>query len=95
METADGIPVVHCVESRNLVYTHRRHFQDPGDLIHNADARETVLSLSEIEKRHHGRLLVLRGVPGEDLVDEFLILGCEFEGDLGVIFGGIAMLRVV
>jgi hypothetical protein len=51
-----------------------------------------VLALSEVEERHHGGLFVLRGVSGEDLLDELFILRREFEGYLEVVFGRIAML---
>ena len=94
MVFADRVPVVHGVEGRNLVYTHWWHLQYPRHLVHDTDAAEAVLALSEVEERHDGGLLVLRGVPGDDLLDEFLILGCEFEGDFEVVFGGVAMLHI-
>jgi hypothetical protein len=53
-----------------------------------------VLALSEIEERHDGGLLVLRGVAGDDLFDELLILRGELEGNFDVVFGGVAMLRI-
>ncbi len=71
--------IVHCVEGRHLVHPHRRHLQQPRDLIHDADAREAVLSLSEVEQRHDRRLLVLARVPAEDFFDELFILHCELE----------------
>jgi hypothetical protein len=92
---ADWVPVVHGVECRNLVYTHGRHLQYPRNLVHDTDAAESVLALSEIEERHDGGLLVLRGVAGDDFLDEFLILRREFEGNLEVVFGGVAMLQMV
>jgi hypothetical protein len=66
VELAHGVPVVHGVESRNFVYTHGWHLQYPRNFIHNADAAESMLALSQVEKRHYGGLLVLRGVPGDD-----------------------------
>jgi hypothetical protein len=91
---ADRVPVVHGVESRNLVYSHGRHLQYPRNLVHNTDAAEPVLALSEIEERHYGGLFVLRGVARDDLLDKLLILRGEFEGDFEVIFGRIAMLHI-
>lgn len=93
MVLAHGIPVVHGVECRNLVYTHGRHLQYPRYLIHNTDAAEAVLALSEVEKRHDGGLFVLRGVSGNDFLDEFLILRIEFEGNFEVVFRSVAMLQ--
>jgi hypothetical protein len=89
---ADRVPVVHGVECRYLVHSHGRHLQYPRNLIHDADAAESVLALAEVEERHDGGLLVLRGVPGDDLFDERLILRREFEGNLEVVLGSVAML---
>ena len=91
---AHGGPVVHGVESRDLVHTHGRHLQYPCNLVHDADAAESVLALSEVEEWHNGGLLVLRGVPRDDLLDELFILGSEFEGNFEIIFGGVAMLHI-
>ena len=93
MELAHRVPVVHCVESRNLVDTHGGHLEYPRHLVHDADAAEAVLALSEVKQRHYGRLLVLRGVPRDDFLDELLILGRELERDLEVIFGRVAVLQ--
>jgi len=95
VELARGIPVVHGVEGRNLVDTHGRHFQYPCDLIHDADACEAVLALAEVKQRHDGGLLVLRRVPRDDLLDELQVLGGEFERNLCIILGRIAVLQVV
>ena len=92
VELANRVPVVHGVESGNLVYSHWRHFQYPRHLVHDAYAAEAVLALSEIEERHDGSLFVLRGVPGHNFLDELLILRRELEGDVEVVFGGVAML---
>lgn len=59
VESADGIPIVHCVKGGDLVYSHGGHLQNAGDLVHDADAREAVLSLSEVEQRHDGGFFVL------------------------------------
>ena len=93
MELARRVPVVHGIEGRDLVHTHGGHVQYPRNLVHDADACETMLALAEVEERHHGGLLVLRRVPGDDLLDELLILRGELEGDFGVVFRRIAMLR--
>jgi hypothetical protein len=51
-----------------------------------------VLALPEVEDRHDGGLLVLRGVFLEDLGDDGLILSVELEGDIGVVVGCVAVL---
>lgn len=89
------VSVIHGVESSNLIDTHWWHFQSPSDLVHDADAAESVLPLAEIEKRHNSGLLVLRGVPGDDLLDNLFILGGELEWDIGVILGGVSMLMTM
>lgn len=86
-----GGSVVHGVEGGDFVDTHRGHLQYPGHLVHDADTGEAVLALAEVEQRHHGSLLVLRGIPREHLLDELLILGRELEGDRGVVVGSIAV----
>lgn len=90
---AHGGPVVHGVEGRDLVYTHGRHLQYPRNLVHDANACESMLSLSEIEERHNGGLLVVGGVSRDNLLDELLILGTEFEGNRRVVLRAIAVLR--
>lgn len=91
---SNGIAVVHSVERGDLVHAHGRHLQDPRDLVHDAETREASLALSEIEQRHHGGLLVLWWVAGEDLLDERIVLLAELEGDAGVVLGGVAVLHV-
>jgi hypothetical protein len=59
VELSNGASVVHGVERRNLVHTHGRHLEYAPDLVHDADAGEAVLALSEVEERHYGGLLVL------------------------------------
>lgn len=52
-----------------------------------------MLALAQVEDGHDGRLLVLRRVPLEDLGDELLVLRVELERDVGVVVGGVAVLR--
>lgn len=92
MVTANGLSVVHGVEGGDLVDTHGRHFQSAGNLVHDANAAETVLTLAKVEQGHDSGLLVLRGVPAEDFLDELLILRVELERDVEVVFGGVAVL---
>jgi hypothetical protein len=95
VEPANRVPIVHGVESGHLVDAHRRHLQAASHLVHDADAREAVLALSKVEQWHDGGLLVLRRVPGEDLLYELLILGGELEWYRWVIDIGITMLGAV
>ena len=92
MEPPHRLTIIHCIESSNLVHAHGRHLQYSRDLVHDADAREAMLPLTEIEQWHHGGFFVLRRVALEDLGDEVLVDGVEFEGDLGVVVGGVAVL---
>lgn len=90
---AHRAPVIHGVEGRNLVHTHGRHLQYPRNLVHDADAAESVLALAEIEERHDGGLLVVGGVSRDNLLDELLILLSELEGDRRVVLGRVAVLQ--
>ena len=81
MESADGRAVVHCVEGGDLVDAHGRHFKEASNFIHYAYRGPAYLTLAEVEERHHGRFLVLRGIALEDFGYEFLIDGVEGEGD--------------
>lgn len=92
-ELAHGVPVVHGVERGDFVDSHRGHLQHPSHLVHDANAGEAMLALAKIKQRHHGGLLVLRGVSLDDLVDEGKVLRGEFEGDVRVVVGGVAMLK--
>ena len=47
------------VESGNLVDTHWGHLEEAGDLVHDADAGEAVLSLAEVEQGHDGGLFCI------------------------------------
>lgn len=93
MKSSHRCTVIHGVERGNLIDTHRRHLQQPGNLIHDTDACEAVLALAKVEKRHHGGFLILWGVALEDFGDELLTDGIEFKGNLRVIVWGISMLR--
>lgn len=94
MVLSNWCAVVHGVERGNLIHAHRRHLQDPRNLVHDAQAREAGLALPEVEQGHHGRLLVLWGVAGEDLFDDRIVLLAELEGDAGIVLGGVAVLDV-
>jgi hypothetical protein len=87
------ISIVHSIEGGNLIHAHWRHLQQPCDLIHNAQAAESMLSLPEIQQGHHGCLFVLRWIAFQDLIDELVVLFCELEGNAGVVLGGISMLE--
>ncbi len=52
-----------------------------------------MLALAEVEEGHHSCFLVLSWVAFEDLLDEALILRCEFEWNGGVVVGGISVLQ--
>lgn len=92
MESANFLAVVHGVERRNLVHSHWRHLQQTCNLVHDADAGEAVLALAQVEQRHDRRLLVLRGVPLEDLGHDGLVLRGELEGYVGVVVGRVSVL---
>lgn len=89
---AHRLAVVHGVEGGDLVDTHWGHLQKPGNLVHDADAGPAELALSQVQKGHDGRLLVLRGVTFEDLIDEAEVLLGELERDTGVVVGVVAVL---
>lgn len=95
MVSAHGLSVVHGVECGHLVNSHWGHLQYPGDLIHDADAAETVLPLSEVEQWHNSRLLVLGWVSSKDFIDELLADLIELERDVWVVLLGVAVLRVI
>lgn len=91
-EFADRFAVVHCVESCDFVDAHRGHLEEAGDLIHNADAGVAMLTLTKVQEGHDSSLLVLRGITGEDLLDELVVLLGELEGEGGIVLGGVAVL---
>lgn len=89
---ADGLAVVHGVEGSDFVDAHGRHLEHAGDFVHDADAGPAELALAEVQQRHDGGLLVLRGVALEDLIDELEVLLGEFEGDAGIVVRAVAVL---
>jgi hypothetical protein len=91
-EFADRFAVVHCVEGCDFVDAHRGHLEEAGDLIHNADAGVAMLTLTKVQEGHDSSLLVLRGITGEDLLDELVVLLGELEGEGGIVLGGVAVL---
>lgn len=92
MKPSDWSSIIHSVERRNLINTHRWHLQDPRDLVHDADACEAMLSLSQIKQGHHRRLLVLARVSAQDLLDELLVDRVEFERNRRVVDVGVSVL---
>lgn len=89
---ADGITVVHGVESGNLVDTHGGHLEHAGDLIHDADTGVAMLTLAEVEEGHDGTLLVLGRVALEDLIGKLEVLVGKLEGEGGVVGRLVAVL---
>ena len=87
--------VVHGVKGSYLVDAHGRHLQQPRHLVHHADGAEAVLALAQIQQRHDSRLLVVGGVPAEDLLDQLLVLRAELERQRGVVVGRVAVLQPV
>lgn len=71
---------------------HRRHLQQPRNLIHNTDATKPVLSLPQIQQWHDCRFFVLRWIPLQDLINKLLVLCIELERDAGVVLRRVAML---
>jgi hypothetical protein len=95
VEFACRISIIHGVECSDLVDTHGWHLQYPRNLVHDTDAGESMLALAKVEKRHYGGLLVLRRVPGDDLLNELLVLGGELEGDFGIVLRRVAVLQAL
>ena len=87
--------VVHGVEGSDLVDAHRRHLEETRNLVHDAEAGESVLALAEVEDGHHGGLLVLGRVAGQDLLDHGVVLLAELEGNARIVVGGVAVLGSV
>jgi hypothetical protein len=92
VELAYGVAVVHGVEGGNLVDAHWGHFEETSNLVHDANAGKSVLTLAEIEDGHDGGLLVLGRITLQDLGNDLLILGVELERDIGVVLGGVSVL---
>lgn len=89
---ADRLAVVHGVEGCDLVDTHGGHFKHASDLVHDADAGEAVLALTEVEQGHDSGLLVLGRVALEDLIGEFEVLLGKLEREGRVVVGLVAVL---
>lgn len=89
---ANGLAVVHGVEGRNLVDTHRGHLEHASDLVHDANAGEAVLALTEVKQGHDGSLLVLGRVALEDLIGKFEVLVGKLEREARVVVGLVAVL---
>lgn len=89
---SDGLAVEHGVESGDLVYAHRRHLEELGDIVHDRDRDPTrVLALTEVEQWDDGGLLVLLGVVRDDLLCHLLVLLVKLKGDIGVVVVGVAV----
>jgi hypothetical protein len=95
MKSPHWIPIVHRVKRCDFIYSHGRHFESFGDLIHDAYTGETMLPLAEIEQGHYSGLLVLWRITFEDLGNELLTDGIELEWDFWIIFWRVAMLYQV
>ena len=52
-----------------------------------------MLSLAKIKQGHYSCLFVLRWISLQDFGDELLIDAVEFERDVGIVVGGVAVLR--
>jgi hypothetical protein len=89
---ADGLAVVHGVECCDFVNAHGGHLEHAGDLVHDADAGETMLALAKVEQGHDGGLLVLGRVALEDLIGDLEVLLGELEGEGRVVVRLVAML---
>lgn len=92
-ELADRRAVVHGIEGGDLVDTHGGHLEQAGDLVHDADAGESVLALANVKNGHDGGLFVLGRVALQDLGNDLFVLGAELERDIGVVVGRVAVLR--
>jgi len=51
-----------------------------------------MLSLSQVQKGHHGCLFVLGRIAFQDLIYELVVLLRELEGNAGVVLRGISVL---
>lgn len=89
---ANWLAVVHGVEGRNLIHAHWGHLEHASDLVHDADAGEAVLALTEVKQRHDGSLLVLGRVALEDLIGECEVLLGKLEREGRVVVGLVAVL---
>lgn len=68
-------PVEHGIEGRDFVHPHRWHLKELCDVVHNADARPSlVLPLSDVKERNDRSLLVLRRISGNNLIGPLHVL---------------------
>lgn len=89
---ANRVAVVHGVEGRDLVNTHWGHLEHASDFVHDTDAGETVLALTEVKQGHDSSLLVLGRVALEDLIGEFEVLLGKLEREARVVVDLVAVL---
>jgi hypothetical protein len=80
-------PVEHGVKGRHLVHAHGWHFEELGNVVHDANACPAlVLPLSEVEEGDDGCFLVLGRVARDDFLCPFHVRGIELEGNLNQVF---------
>jgi hypothetical protein len=89
---ANRLAVVHGVEGRDLINTHWGHLEHASDFVHDTDAGEAVLALTEVKQGHDSSLLVLGRVALEDLIGEFEVLLGKLEREGRVVVGLVAVL---
>lgn len=89
---ANRVAVVHGVEGRDLVNTHWGHLEHASDFVHDTDAGEAVLALTEVKQGHDSSLLVLGRIALEDLVGEFEVLLGKLEREARVVVDLVAVL---
>ena len=78
-----ALPVEHGVECGHLIDTHGRHSQEIGHIVHNANARPSlILALTEIKKWDDCSLFVLRWIARNNILRALQILSIKFEGNL-------------
>jgi hypothetical protein len=77
-------PIEHGVKRRDLVNTHRSHVKHLRDVVHDADARPSiVLPLAKVEKGDSGGFFVLWWVTRDYLLCKLEVFWVELEFDLG------------
>jgi len=59
---SDRLTIEHGVKCSYFVNSHRWHFKDSCDFVHDTDTRPSQLSLPEIQERYHCCLFVLRWI---------------------------------
>ena len=79
------LPVEHGVECGHFIDTHWRHFQEIGDIVHNANACPSlILALTKIKKRNDRSLFILRRIAGNDILCALQVFSIKFEGNLTI-----------